>query len=140
MIQSIQEQHGIVGRTHELGDLLACIQAGRHVLLEGPVGVGKTAVAKAVAAALGRGFVRVDGDGRYTESRLVGQFDPPMVLEQGYKPEAFVAGENYFPASLQHTRLYEPVSRGLEIKVAEKLARLRGLNASSDWTRYGKGK
>ncbi|WP_323773068.1 replication-associated recombination protein A [Alcanivorax sp.] len=55
-------------------------------------------------------------------------------------PEAFVAGENYFPASLQHTRLYEPVNRGLEIKVAEKLARLRGLNASSDWTRYGKGK
>jgi len=32
------------------------------------------------------------------------------------------------------------VNRGLEIKVAEKLARLRGLNASSDWTRYGKGK
>ncbi len=92
MIQSIQEQHGIVGRAHELGDLLACIQAGRHVLLEGPVGVGKTAVAKAVAAALGRGFVRVDGDGRYTESRLVGQFDPPMVLEQGYQPNAFLSG------------------------------------------------
>lgn len=92
MIESIQKQHGIVGRTKELGDLLACIQAGRHVLLEGPVGVGKTATAKAVAAALGRGFVRVDGDGRYTESRLVGQFDPPMVLEQGYKREAFVPG------------------------------------------------
>lgn len=55
-------------------------------------------------------------------------------------PEAFVAGENYFPVSLQNTRLYEPVNRGLEIKVGEKLARLRELNASSDWTRYGKGK
>jgi len=55
-------------------------------------------------------------------------------------PEAFVAGENYFPVSLQNTRLYEPVNRGLEIKVGEKLARLREMNASSDWTRYGKGK
>ena len=52
-------------------------------------------------------------------------------------PDAFVAGENYFPASLSGTRLYEPVNRGLEIKVSEKLARLRGLNAESDWQRYG---
>ncbi|WP_372634381.1 replication-associated recombination protein A [Alcanivorax jadensis] len=52
-------------------------------------------------------------------------------------PDAFVAGENYFPPSLSGTRLYEPVNRGLEIKVAEKLARLRGLNAQSDWQRYG---
>ena len=52
-------------------------------------------------------------------------------------PDAFVAGENYFPASLSGTRLYEPVNRGLEIKVAEKLARLRELNQQSDWQRYG---
>jgi len=29
------------------------------------------------------------------------------------------------------------VNRGLEIKVAEKLARLRELNQQSDWQRYG---
>ena len=52
-------------------------------------------------------------------------------------PDAFVAGENYFPASLSGTRLYEPVNRGLEIKVTEKLARLRELNQQSDWQRYG---
>ncbi len=52
-------------------------------------------------------------------------------------PDAFVAGENYFPPSLSGTRLYEPVNRGLEIKVAEKLARLRELNQQSDWQRYG---
>ena len=52
-------------------------------------------------------------------------------------PDAFVAGENYFPPSLSGTRLYEPVNRGLEIKVAEKLARLRELNQQSDWKRYG---
>ena len=52
-------------------------------------------------------------------------------------PDAFVAGENYFPPSLSGTRLYEPVNRGLEIKVSEKLARLRELNQQSDWQRYG---
>ncbi len=55
-------------------------------------------------------------------------------------PDAFVDGENYFPPSLRETRLYEPVNRGLEIKVGEKLARLRQRNAQSDWQRYQKGK
>ncbi|MDX1804652.1 MAG: replication-associated recombination protein A [Alcanivorax sp.] len=51
-------------------------------------------------------------------------------------PEAFVPGENYFPVSLRDTRLYQPVPRGLEIKMAEKLRRLRALNDNSDWHRY----
>ena len=45
-----------------------------------------------MCGALARGFVRVDGDGRYTESKLVGQFDPPLVLERGYLEEAFLPG------------------------------------------------
>ena len=91
-VQKIRDEHRIVGRDRELGDLLACIAAERHVLLEGPVGVGKTALARALAASLGRGLVRVDGDARYSEARLVGQFDPPIVLERGYIPEAFRPG------------------------------------------------
>ena len=82
----------IVGRLYEREALLACLEAGRHVLLEGPVGVGKTVLARSVADVLGRGMVRVDGDGRYTESRLVGSFDPPAVLARGYQPENFLAG------------------------------------------------
>ncbi|MFN7143757.1 MAG: AAA family ATPase [Myxococcota bacterium] len=82
----------IVGRDPESEALHACLAAGRHVLLEGPVGVGKTALAHAICARLGRGFVRVDGDGRYTEARLVGAFDPPAVLAAGYRPEHFLAG------------------------------------------------
>lgn len=83
---------GIVGRALETRALHACLEAERHVLLEGPVGVGKTALARAVCDSLGRPFVRVDGDGRYTEARLVGQFDPPAVLAAGYRREHFLPG------------------------------------------------
>ncbi len=86
------EASAIVGRLEERESMLACLEAGRHVLLEGPVGVGKTVLARSVADRLGRGMIRVDGDGRYTESRLVGAFDPPAVLARGYQPENFLAG------------------------------------------------
>ncbi|GDX79998.1 hypothetical protein LBMAG42_18090 [Deltaproteobacteria bacterium] len=82
----------IVGRAAETEALLACLAAERHVLLEGPVGVGKTALARAVCAELDRPLFRVDGDGRYTEGKLVGLFDPPAVLASGYRPEHFIPG------------------------------------------------
>src|SRR5437660_1044429 len=91
-IAELQKNHGIVGRDQELSMLLSCARARRHVLLEGPVGVGKTVLAKAIAASLGRKIVRVDGDGRYTEQKLTGWFDPPIVMKSGYAPEAFLAG------------------------------------------------
>lgn len=37
----------------------------------------------------------------------------------------YAAGENYMPDELQGNRYYEPVERGLEIKIAEKLRTLR---------------
>ncbi len=67
-IAKIQQEHGIVGREAELAMALAVLGAGRHLLLEGPVGVGKTTVALAVCAHLGRDTVRVDGDDRYSEA------------------------------------------------------------------------
>ncbi|WGZ93478.1 MAG: replication-associated recombination protein A [Candidatus Thiothrix putei] len=38
---------------------------------------------------------------------------------------AYASGENYFPDELKGRRYYEPVERGLEIKIREKLAALR---------------
>jgi putative ATPase len=45
------------------------------------------------------------------------------------EPDAYAAGENYFPPELSKTQYYYPVERGLEIKIKEKLARLRELDA-----------
>ena len=42
--------------------------------------------------------------------------------------EAFAAGENYFPDGMPSRQYYFPTDRGLEQKIAEKLARLRKLN------------
>ena len=44
------------------------------------------------------------------------------------EPDAYAAGEDYFPESLAGTRYYLPVERGLEIKIKEKLERLRELD------------
>ncbi len=92
LLERIEHEQGVIGRREEADALLACLWAKRHVLIEGPVGVGKTVLAKATAAVLERPILRVDGDGRYTEARLVGQFDPPVVLARGYDPDAFLAG------------------------------------------------
>jgi len=40
----------------------------------------------------------------------------------------FAAGERYLPEGLEDHRFYEPVERGLEIRIAEKLRELRRLN------------
>jgi putative ATPase len=45
--------------------------------------------------------------------------------------DGFAAGENYFPEGLQPPPLYEPVARGLEIKIGEKLHTLRQRNAQA---------
>ena len=44
------------------------------------------------------------------------------------EPEAYAAGESYFPDELGEPHYYDPVPRGLEIKIAEKLAHLRALD------------
>lgn len=82
----------IVGREDELAAIRACLKAGRSVLLEGPVGVGKTQLALAVTRELKRPVFRIDGDSRYSEQKLAGWFDPPLTLQKGFTAEAFMPG------------------------------------------------
>ena len=52
------------------------------------------------------------------------------------EPQAYAAGENYFPEELKTTQTYFPVDRGLEKKIADKLNYLRELDKSSKMQRY----
>ena len=82
----------LVGRAAELAKLRAGLRAGKNLLLEGPVGVGKTHLALVAAHELGRPVFRIDGDSRYTEQKLSGAFDPPAVIQKGFVADAFLAG------------------------------------------------
>jgi putative ATPase len=44
------------------------------------------------------------------------------------EPEAYAAGETYLPDGMGEPTWYQPVSRGLETKIAEKMAHLRELD------------
>ena len=44
------------------------------------------------------------------------------------EPEGYAPNERYFPDGTPERRYYHPADRGLEIKIAEKLARLRALD------------
>lgn len=87
-----QTQSQIVGRTQEMQILRAAIQLGRNLLIEGPVGVGKTFLVREILKDLRLAHERVDGDTRYTESKLTGWFDPPVVLKKGYVASCFMEG------------------------------------------------
>ncbi len=59
---------------------------------------------------------------------------------QGYRyahdePDGYAAGEDYFPEELPPVRFYEPVDRGLEIRIGERLRRLRDLDARAPESR-----
>ena len=47
------------------------------------------------------------------------------------EPDAYAAGETYLPDGLGDPQWYQPVPRGLEIKIADKLAYLRQLDAQA---------
>ncbi|MDO8124204.1 MAG: MoxR family ATPase [Candidatus Hermodarchaeota archaeon] len=91
-IKTIQREYKIIGRQDLITQCLASDKADKHMLIEGPVGVGKTTIASAITNFLGRSFFRVDGDERYTSAKLVGWFDPPVVLKNGYTRDTFVPG------------------------------------------------
>jgi putative ATPase len=60
---------------------------------------------------------------------------------EGYRyahdePNAYAAGECYFPEPLKGARYYEPTANGLEGRIREKLERLRELDRHSERRRY----
>jgi MoxR-like ATPase len=92
----MRDDHGVsaqrIGREKEFQQIQICLELGKNLLLEGPVGVGKTFLAAQSAAVLRKEVIRIDGDGRFTEQKLSGWFDPQTVLKKGYVKEAFMKG------------------------------------------------
>jgi magnesium chelatase subunit D len=72
--------------------LVTALRTGRHVVLEGPPGVGKSTLLRVVADSAGWGMEFVEGNAELTPARLVGSHDPALVLERGYIAEAFTEG------------------------------------------------
>ncbi|NDY82860.1 replication-associated recombination protein A [Orrella sp. NBD-18] len=54
------------------------------------------------------------------------------------EPEAYAAGETYLPDGVRDPGWYQPVQRGLEIKIAEKLNHLRQLDRAARIEAKGK--
>lgn len=82
------------------------------------------------ADAKNKGSLEVPMHIRNAPTRLMAD----LGYSEGYRyahneDEAYAAGETYLPEALVGARYYEPAPRGLEIKIGEKLARLRERDA-----------
>ncbi|GFE82581.1 recombination factor protein RarA [Steroidobacter agaridevorans] len=105
---------------------------------------GELAIAQAVVflacAAKSNAVYKAFGEAMQ-DAKTLGSLDVPLHLRNaptklmkslGYgkdyryahdEPDAYAAGENYFPDGIEPRQYYNPVSRGMEIKIAEALAR-----------------
>ncbi len=107
---------------------------------------GELAIAQAVvfmACAAKSNAVYVAFGAAMEDAKRHGTLDVPLRLRnaptglmkglgygKGYRyahdePDAYAAGEKYFPDGMEPARYYEPVDRGLEIRIREALERLR---------------
>lgn len=94
------------------------------------------AVYKAYNAA--RAWVKQDGTRpvpmhlRNAPTQLMKQLDYGKGYRYAHDEEGgFSAGENYLPEGMPEPGFYQPVERGLEIKIAQKLRELRARNVSA---------
>jgi putative ATPase len=116
---------------------------------------GELALAQAVvymACAAKSNAVYTAYNAARTDVRIHGSLEVPVHLrnaptrlmkELGYgkayryahdEPEAYAAGETYLPEGMPETHYYQPVPRGLEIRISEKLAHLHELDRNSGKT------
>ncbi len=77
----------------------------------------------------GTGSLEVPLHLRNAPTRLMKELDYGKDYRYAHaEPDAYAAGETYFPEGMAKREYYQPVPRGLEIKIAEKLKSLRELD------------
>lgn len=82
----------IVGLRREREVLTVALATGRHVVIEGPPGTGKSTLLRDIAREAGQPVVFAEGNAELTPARLIGQYDPAQVLAGGYVPASFSDG------------------------------------------------
>ncbi|MGE0298765.1 MAG: AAA family ATPase [Pseudonocardia sp.] len=82
----------VIGLRREREVLTVALATGRHIVIEGPPGTGKSTLLRSIARDHGKDVVFVEGNAELTPARLVGAFDPSQVLNEGYHTAAFVDG------------------------------------------------
>lgn len=88
-----------------------------------------TAYGKAMQAVRESGTAEVPLHLRNAPTRLMKQLDYGKEYRYAHdEPEAYAAGEKYFPEDVRDHAFYHPTSRGLEAKINERLAHLRELD------------
>jgi putative ATPase len=113
---------------------------------------GELAIAQAIvylACAAKSNAVYMGYNAALRDARELGSLEVPLHLrnaptklmkEMGYgdeyryahdEPNGYAAGEDYFPDAMEPRNYYQPVARGLEIKIGEKLQHLKQLDAQS---------
>lgn len=83
---------GIVGRRIEIKSILTAMNAGKHILLEGPPGTSKSTVLRKIAHEVNIPFYILEGNIDLTPAKLVGHFNPAKVMANDYRPEYFEKG------------------------------------------------
>lgn len=84
---------------------------------------------RAMAAARDSGSLEVPIHLRNAPTKLMKELGYGKQYRYAHdEPGAYAAGETYLPEALEGTSFYQPVERGLEIKIAEKLRQLEALD------------
>jgi putative ATPase len=120
---------------HRLGSPegeLALAQAVVYLACAAKSNAVYTAWNAALADARAHGSLEVPVHLRNAPTRLMKELGYGQAYRYAHdEPDAYAAGERYFPDGLAPHRYYAPVARGLEIKIREKLERLRALDRAA---------